>query len=181
MTSEISTLVSIIFSAILTGGILAWSIHARTKSFEEEYKDKVNEIGNFYNVKLAESIKKLCERSDSGGGSNLEFSQARADTYYYEIQDVSECAGKYERWVTKIEEGKMLLRKSSGNVFLTIFFAGIAIASYLYPQLFIFSISLALFFKFMIGFTESYGEYSKMMGNIDRKFIELKLKKTRDW
>jgi len=92
---------------------IAITVYFKTKSFEEEYGKKVDDIRMWYNAKIMEKIEEIMTARKRVKPFHDVYPEYFVDIHYKEIQELAKTVATYERWGKELQRGKKYLRETA--------------------------------------------------------------------
>ena len=184
MMWELAAIAATVCTACIIVGV---QIIFYTKSFEDEYKEKIDKICEIRRWELDEKVKKLCTPYVKSKGDEIEdfnenreiFPEFREDIQQGLLDDVVKGTKEFYIWVEKISEGKRYLRRLGVLIILfgvSAFVFGIVVALFGFSlhnatPLFI-EVIILVFILCLI----TAQKYFKLLKLLDEKSIEIERK-----
>jgi hypothetical protein len=156
-----------------------------TKSFEEEYKEKIDKIREIRRWELDEKVKKLCTPYMKSKGDEIEdssenreiFPEFREDIRQNLLDAVVKGAQGFYPWFDKIPEGKRYLRQLGGLIILfgvSAFGFGVVVALFGFSSAALLFIEVTIILLFFA--IRNAQKYFKLLNFLDEKFKEVERK-----
>lgn len=181
---ELAAIAATVCTACIIVGV---QIIFYTKSFEDEYKEKIDKIREIRRWELDEKVKKLCTPYVKSKGDGIEdfnenreiFPEFREDIRQGLLDDVVEGTKECYIWVEKIPEGKRYLRRLGGLIILfgvSAFGFGVVVALFGFSPHMATPLFIELIFLVLIFSLITAQKYFRLLKFLDEKFIEIERK-----